>query len=224
MKKYIQFLLITAVILGIACTVTDYYSKSESAENKYAFIQSAENRKSSHELILINNHNCIPENFDIELKETRNAEQVDERIYGFLEEMLSDAENAGFSPEITSGYRSKEKQQDIFDNRVKEYRDAGYSLREANQLTSEQVAKPGYSEHESGLAVDINSADGNSWELYGWLQSNCYRYGFIVRYPDGKEDITGIQYEPWHLRYVGQEVAEYIYQNNLTLEEYVFKQ
>lgn len=223
MKKYIQFLLITALILSIACTITDYYSESESSENKYAFIQSAENRETPHELILINSQNCIPENFDIELKETRNTEQVDERIYSFLEEMLSDAENEGFSPEITSGYRSKEKQQEIFDNSVKEYREAGYSLREAKQLTSEQVAKPGYSEHESGLAVDINSANGNSWELYGWLQNNCYRYGFIVRYPDGKEDITGIQYEPWHLRFVGKESAKYIYETGITLEEYLLQ-
>ena len=214
MKNYIKFLLITALILGIACSVREYYLENISTDNS----------EQQWELILVNSRNCFPENFNVDLKSTQNGEQVDKRIYSYLEEMISDAEQAGHSPEITSGYRSRANQQEIFDNSVKEYRDAGYSEKDAKQLTSEQVAKPGHSEHETGLAVDINSTTGDSWELYGWLQSNCYRYGFIVRYPDGKEDITGIQYEPWHLRYVGKEAAEYIYQNNLTLEEYVFKQ
>lgn len=225
MKRYIQFLVLAAILLGIACTVQEYYFSQETQKDEYAFFhQSTDNSKQPWELILVNEQNCLPENFGIELHETKFGEKVDERIYPYLEEMFLDAEKDGHSPEITSGYRSKEKQQQLFDDRVKEYRSAGYSKKEAKQMTLKQVAKPGYSEHETGLAVDINSTGGNSWDLYGWLSNNSYKYGFILRYPDGKEDITGINYEPWHFRFVGKEAAEYIHENSITLEEYILKQ
>lgn len=214
MKKYIKFLLITALILGIACTVREHYLSDRTADNQHL----------PRELILINRNNSIPENFEVDLTEVQDGEQVDKRIYIYLEEMLADAVKAGYDPEITSGYRPEEYQKEIFNNKVAEYRDAGHSKREAEKQASLQIAKPGHSEHETGLAVDINSADGNSWELYGWLKENSFRYGFIIRYPYGKENITGISYEPWHLRFVGKESAEYIFRNNITLEEYLLLQ
>jgi len=90
------------------------------------------------------------------------------------------------------------------------------------------VALPGQSEHQTGLAMDVTSESAN-WGLsnnFGetnegkWLKDNCYKYGFILRYPEGKEDITGYNYEPWHIRYVGKKVSTYIYTNNITLEEF----
>ena len=92
-------------------------------------------------------------------------------------------------------------------------------------MAGQWVAIPGTSEHELGLAVDINAdkEQSSNEEVYNWLAENAWRYGFILRYPQGKEDITGIDYEPWHYRYVGKEVAKEIYEAGITLEEYVGK-
>lgn len=228
MKRYIQFLLCASIIIGIACAVQEYYISNQSMsaalsqDDTYPHLHKAiDNSELSWNMILINNWNCLPENFNVSLHETESGEKVDERIYPHLEKMLLDAEESGHSPKITSGYRSKEKQQQLFEDRVDDYMAVGYSRKKATSLTNEYAAKPGYSEHETGLAVDINSKDGNSWNLYGWLKDNCYKYGFILRYPDGKEDITGIEYEPWHFRYVGEEAAQYIHEYSITLEEYI---
>ncbi len=228
MKKYFLFLICVSILLTVACTIREHYLSQESAsvtivqDDEFSHLhKTIDNSELSWNFILINNWNCLPENFNVILRETENGEKVDERIYPFLEEMLLDAKNAGHSPEITSGYRSEEKQQQLFDNKIKEYRSVGYSKKEAKLLTLKQVSNPGYSEHGTGLAIDINSTDSDSLELYGWLKDNCHKYGFIVRYPDGKEDITGIQYEPWHLRFVGKESAKYIYETGITLEEYI---
>ena len=90
-------------------------------------------------------------------------------------------------------------------------------------MAEQWVAIPGYSEHELGLAVDINADKERSYgeEVYCWLAENAWRYGFILRYPQGKEEITGIDYEPWHYRYVGYEAAKTIYEEDITLEEYL---
>jgi len=92
-------------------------------------------------------------------------------------------------------------------------------------MAGQWVAIPGTCEHELGLAVDINAdkEQSSNEEVYNWLAENAWRYGFILRYPKGKEDITGIDYEPWHYRYVGKEVAKEIYEEGITLEEYVGK-
>lgn len=228
MKKYMIFLLCTALLLGIACTAREYIISFEynpaavSEDDAFAYLhKTVDNSEQPRNLILVNDWNCVPENYEVELYKTSNGEYVAEQIYPFLEEMFEDAKTDGHSPELTSGYRSKDEQQELFDGRVKEYRAVGYSKKEATSLTNEYAARPGYSEHETGLAVDINSTDGDSRALYGWLKDNCYKYGFILRYPDGKEDITGIGYEPWHFRYIGKEEAEYIYEHGITLEEYI---
>lgn len=228
MKKYLMFLICASILVTVACTIREYYLSQETTsatieqDDKYAHLhKTIDNSQLSWNIILINNWNCLPENFNVSLHETENGEKVDERIYPFIEEMFLDAKNTGLSPEITSGYRAKKEQQHLFDDRVDEYISEGYSRKEATSLANEYAAKPGNSEHETGLAVDINSESGDSWKLYGWLKDNCHKYGFIVRYPDGKEDITGIQYEPWHLRFVGKETAEYIHEHCITLEEYI---
>ena len=100
-----------------------------------------------------------------------------------------------------------------------------YVARDGQLMADTYSARPGYSEHQSGLAIDVNSLD-QDWENTPegkWLSANCYKYGFIIRYPKGKEDITGYMYEPWHIRYVGKDLAEKLYNNGnwLTLEEYL---
>ena len=104
------------------------------------------------------------------------------------------------------------------DEKINEYRSQGYGESEARALAEDWVALPGTSEHELGLAADINGA---SYDLYIWLQQNSWRYGFIQRYPEDKTDITGISHEPWHYRYVGMDAAKEIYESGLCLEEYL---
>lgn len=112
-----------------------------------------------------------------------------------------------------SGYRSYQYQVNLYDK---------YVERDGKKAADTYSARPGFSEHQTGLVTDINQID-NSFEntdAFKWLQDNAYKYGFILRFPKDKEDVTGYQYEPWHYRYVGEYAAEKIHDENLTLEEY----
>ena len=135
-------------------------------------------------------------------------------------QMFNDAASQGYSFCICSGYRSYEYQQELFENAL-----ATQSEAEAHMFS----AYPGRSEHHTGLAIDITS-ESMDWALSQdfadypegrWLDEHCQDYGFILRYPEGKEDITGYQYEPWHFRYVGVEAAKEIMSKGITFEEYL---
>lgn len=124
--------------------------------------------------------------------------------------------------QISAGYRSIAYQQKVWDNKVYEYRQEGLSASKARQATAKVVAKPGCSEHHTGLAFDV-TVPGESFpttKQSKWLGENCYKYGFIIRYPEDKTSITGILREPWHIRYVGQPHAQIMHDNNWCLEEY----
>jgi D-alanyl-D-alanine carboxypeptidase len=129
----------------------------------------------------------------------------------------------GVYPVVCSGYRTREVQQRLYDEEVKKYVRQGYTAQEAEELAKTWVAIPGTSEHEIGISVDINAMDERSTDqqVYEWLGQNSYKYGFILRYPQDKTDITGISHEPWHFRYVVKEAAEEIYTKGLCLEEYL---
>lgn len=173
-------------------------------------------------LMLVNSRYRIPDDYSVELIRLSNGEQVDSRIYPDLQEMFDDARGDGYSLFVRAGYRSEEDQEDLMEDKIEAYRQEGYSQREAEHEAEKWVAKPGTSEHELGLAVDINAegqTDGN--RLYQWLAEHSWKYGFILRYPAEKEEITGIDYEPWHFRYVGKQAAKEIYEQDLCLEEYV---
>ena len=138
--------------------------------------------------------------------------------------MFDDAREQGVDPTVREGYRSRGEQVQMMESYVGRYINEGYSESEAKNLAAQIVAQPGTSEHELGIAVDINGAAGVSDEtVYQWLLANAYKYGFILRYPSGKEDITGIDYEPWHYRYVGEQAALDIHTRQITLEEYLDK-
>lgn len=173
-------------------------------------------------LILVNNDNAIPKDYQVELTQLSNGIYVDSRIYSDLQQMFDDARNEGIYPIVSEGYRTHEEQKNMMQSRVDSYIAEGYSQSEAESLAKEWVAKPGNSEHELGLALDINADPSYSsdYDVYNWLAENAYKYGFILRYPQGKEYITGIDYEPWHYRYVGKEAALEIFNKNITLEEY----
>ncbi len=180
-------------------------------------------------LILVNRDKGLPENYNVKLRLLdNNIHKVAEVLYDDLDAMLTDGSDAGLSFCIASAYRSSEYQQSLVDKYVSEAMAQGMSYKEAYKYVLREVMPPGHSEHETGLALDIVAVDyqmlDNGQELTAeneWLRDNCYKYGFILRYPEDKEDITGIAYEAWHFRYVGKSAAKYMYENNLTLEEYL---
>lgn len=174
-------------------------------------------------LILVNQKNEIPPNYEVELIELSNGEKVDSRIYPYLQEMFNAMREDGIYPIVRAGYRTEEKQQELFDEKIQAYIDEGYDKKVAEKITESWVAVPGTSEHQLGLAVDINADKSRSSndEVYEWLAENAQEYGFILRYPEEKEMITGTSYEPWHYRYVGEEAAQEIFEKGICLEEYL---
>ncbi len=178
-------------------------------------------------LILVNDDYPIPENYQVELVYVE-GKQVDKRIEEDLKDMLKAAKAAGMNCKICSGYRTSAKQESLVKKDVQKYKAKGYDEEEALKLTYEGVAPVDHSEHQTGLTVDIVSASHQSLDAAHadtkeaiWLKEHCMEYGFIVRYMEGKEDITHRKAESWHFRYVGVEAATYIMENDITLEEYL---
>lgn len=171
---------------------------------------------------LVNKYNKLPDNYEIDDLVTldneysKKGEKVREVIYNDLKKMFDDAKKDNINLDVISGFRTNEKQDTLFNNSIKK-----------NGLDHALIysAKPGYSEHQLGLAIDINSVEESfkNTNEYKWLKNNSYKYGFIERYPEGKEKITGFGYEPWHYRYLGVDVATKIFTENITYEEYVAK-
>lgn len=142
-----------------------------------------------------------------------------------LDQLLFAAEKAGYNITVTSAYRSRKTQTRIYDFRRERYVSKGIDEENASRMTERYVAPPGYSEHHTGLAVDMHSMASAEVSFadtdeFRWLCENAPKYGFILRYPRGKENITGYAFEPWHFRYVG-DAAKYITENGQTLEEYL---
>ena len=183
--------------------------------------------KDDWRLVLINKQHSIPEDYTFELGNITATMRCDERIIDDLRNMLQAAKEDKMNLVICSPYRDTARQEMLFNRKITRYMKQGMNFVEAHQLASQAVTVPGASEHQIGLALDIVSNKYTSLdEGFGeteegiWLAENSYRFGFILRYPLGKEYITGIEYEPWHFRYVGVEAATVIKENNLTLEEF----
>ena len=174
-------------------------------------------------LMLVNSTHSLPEGYHAELKTLDNGQQIAELIYPDLQQMFDDARSQGVYPIVASGYRTAEKQQSLMDEKVKSFEAQGYSESDARREALKWVNAVGYSEHQIGLAVDIN-ADGvhsAGYQVYNWLANNAWQYGFILRYPEDKTEITGTGYEPWHYRYVGRDAAREIHTQGVCLEEYL---
>lgn len=179
--------------------------------------------------ILVNKECMLPEDYEVTLTSLNNGQQVAADIYEDLRDMLftgEEEENLSFL--VASGYRTKEKQRQLLEEEINKNMSAGMTYREAYEDALLTVAPPGYSEHETGLAVDIVAVsnqrldDTQEYTLENqWLQENCCKYGFILRYPRDKEDVTGFSYESWHFRYVGKTAAKEITEQGITLEEYL---
>lgn len=174
-------------------------------------------------LVLVNFENYIPLGYEVNLKEVSDGVFVDSRIYPKLTEMIEAAKKDSVYMVVVSGYRSEKKQKQLMKDKIIEYLRGGQNYFKAKKNAEKWVAKEGTSEHQLGLAVDINqnSALCNADKVYDWLLCNAHNYGFIKRYPSDKTEITGIINEPWHYRYVGVGAAKEMKEKNLCLEEYV---
>lgn len=176
--------------------------------------------------ILVNKDNPLPRAHipnNLVNAESRYKDNIliDKEVKLSFDELKKEALKYGYNIDIESGYRDYDYQEKIY-NKLLDEKGFAYSIT--------RVAEPGKSEHQTGLAVDfcVYSSDGKSYiehnikelEETRWVHTNCYKFGFILRYPEGKEDITKYIYEPWHLRYVGYPLSEVLYSKNLTLEEY----
>lgn len=175
---------------------------------------------SSWSLVLVNGTHPLPATFSVETVAVPGGERVDARIVDALDDLFTAARAAGYAPYVRSGFRTRAEQQRTLDDKIAAYEDEGLDPARARAAALEWVALPGTSEHELGLAVDINDADGDDG-LYGWLAAHAHAYGFIQRYPQERSAITGIAHEPWHYRYVGTDAATAIWQQGITLEEYL---
>lgn len=199
-------------------------SKGTSSEGINSDLKDKTNTE-NEKLLLVNKEiglskNYIPKdlvvpNIPFSEESVNEEKQVSEVILKPLESLVYAAKNEGIILLGNSGYRSYKLQQDVYKDSLKNF---------GREHTNLYVAKAGFSEHQSGLAIDITNEHNyfaKGTVEANWLAENAYKFGFIVRYPEGKTNITGIAYEPWHIRYVGEEAARYIYDNDITLEEYL---
>lgn len=205
----------------------------EQEKEKDTGIRTAEeNEKNKWYLRLVNAKNSLDKDNlpEINTVSVNGSDyMVDERIIDDLEEMLSDAQSAGRNPVVCSAYRSWDTQAMLFENKISRVtQSTGLTGEAAETEAATVVARPGTSEHQLGLAVDITASDYTNLdegqmetEDQQWLMENCWKYGFILRYPVDKTDITGIIFEPWHYRYVGKQAAKEITEQGITLEEYL---
>lgn len=167
-------------------------------------------------ILLVNYQNPMPQNRQPKLVRYGEWARVAAVAEQSLRQMILDCRATGIECWLNCGYRTQDEQQQILDNRTEEYVEKGLSQEEAYQKALETVALPGYSEHETGLAMDIVCSVAPTW-----LHEHCWEYGFILRYPENKTEITGISYEHWHYRYVGTKVSMAMKDTGLCLEEYV---
>ena len=179
-------------------------------------------------LLLVNRWNPIPDGYTFELTQLKQGHAVDSRAYPDLQEMMDACRAAGLDPKICSSYRTQDKQQELYENKIQRLMDEGYSYERAVEEAGTVVAVPGTSEHQTGLALDIVDAsyqildeEQENTQVQQWLMEHSWEYGFVLRYPNGKSEITGIIYEPWHYRYVGREAAREMTELGMCLEEYV---
>ena len=233
MKVLVVTLLMIGLVMSLFILVNDQVNQSNNqliAANKVKTNQnkSANSVVKDELLTLVNFESTIPKDWKVDLVQLNNGQSVDRRIYDDLIAMLQAAKSEGLNPLICSSYRTNEKQEQLYQNKVSEYLSQGYSKVEASDKAAFWVARPGTSEHQLGLAVDIVSTKNQRLDRsqentveQQWLIQNSWKYGFVLRYPTNKNSITGVGYEPWHYRYVGKEHAKKINELGVCLEEYV---
>jgi len=184
--------------------------------------------KEEYYLLLANAENPLPQDWSIQTEEVQNGYEMDKRAAPAMREMIQAAKEDGVELMLCSAYRSIEKQQQLFDRSQQAYMAQGMSEEEAYAKTATETAIPGTSEHQTGLAADIVTptyqmldagfADTPAGQ---WLSEHAAEYGFVLRYPQDKQEVTGIIYESWHYRFVGKTHAKLMKESGLCLEEYL---
>lgn len=177
------------------------------------------------ELTVVNLSYCLPEGYEPKLAAAveGSSVQLDERVAPQYAAMYAAAKTDGCTLTPYSGYRSYARQKNNFDRKVDYYKKQGFSEADAIVKTRERILPAGHSEHNMGFAMDVVSASADfvSTKEYSWLTEHAHEYGFILRYPENKTQITGVMYEPWHWRYVGEKAAKEMQQSGQCLEEYL---
>ncbi len=183
--------------------------------------------KDDFRIMLVNKQHPIPEDYEFPLGTIKGDLRCDERIIEDLLDMMQAAKDANVDLVICSPYRDYSRQTLLFEKKIQNYMKRGMSYMDAYKISSQSVTAPNASEHQMGLAIDFYSSTYNKLnagfgdtETGKWLAAHAYEYGFILRYPLGKEYITGIEFEPWHFRYVGEQAAKIITESEITLEEF----
>lgn len=236
-KEIVMFICLGAIwiavfsVLGIVIgrSISDRYKRTEKETVGEHDGEDVLEKEREWNLLLVNRDHPLPEDYSIPVfTDLKNGHAVDDRIYPELQAMMDAARAEGLEPFICSSYRPWERQQELYIRKVRSYVSLGHSWETALELAQSWVQKPGYSEHQTGLALDIvdikhQLLDESQAEtpVQQWLMAHCHEYGFILRYPKEKEGITGVNYEPWHYRYVGKEAAEMIMREGICLEEYL---
>ena len=174
-------------------------------------------------LTLVNGANALPSDYAPELTQLPNGIYVDERIVAPLEELFHAARTDGVYPAVQEGYRTGQQQKRVQEAIIDSYRARGYATLDAIAAAAREEASPGQSEHQLGIAVDIGGDGVNSSDAQTqrWLRNNAWQYGFVLRYPEDKAEITGMDHAPEHYRYVGKEAAAAMQEQGLCLEEYL---
>lgn len=179
--------------------------ESESTTSKTSATQKVAGATYIHGVLIANKSYALPSDY---------APGIDPEASSAFDRMAADADDEGIDLWIQSGYRSYSVQEEIYNN---------YVAQDGKAEADRYSARPGHSEHQTGLAFDVNSLSTSFEDTPEgkWLAQNCWKYGFIIRYPKGKESVTGYMYEPWHIRYLGEATAKAVYDSGLTLEEYL---
>lgn len=232
MKRLIIVVIIFGIMCGILLNFENLHSEGSNVIREDTIPKVKEVGQEPKEikqiddwrLVLVNYENILPDDFEIELAEIDATRKFDKRAIEYLFSMQKAMKKDGIQNVwVQSSYRSIARQRELFNNKVDGYIFQGKTKKQAEELTLQTINKPGTSEHNLGLAVDFNYVDYSFDETEGfkWLKENAENYGFILRYRKDKENITKVNYEPWHWRYVGKEHAKKINELDMCLEEYI---
>lgn len=202
--------------------------RAEKKDEAKDAVQGLDSKEDSWKLTLVNQTHVLEKGYEPPLAEIENNYYFDARAVEALKEMLADGRKDGLDFWVCSAYRTVKRQEELYENKVSRLEAEGLGRQQARKKAATEVALPGTSEHHLGLAVDIVA---RSYQMLDdkqadtaearWLKENCWKYGFILRYPTDKTEETGIIFEPWHYRYVGEEAAKVIMEQGICLEEYL---
>lgn len=242
MKRLMLFLVVVVMVLlmgmgaaelsgrlhGDKAVERAYAASTQSITQTSVLELPAPVKEQDWKLRIVSEAQPLPEDFTVETEEAENCYLFDARAAQALRDFLAAGRAAGMDLEVASAWRDWTTQETLFEDKVNRVMsETGLEREQAEEIAADEVARPGTSEHQLGLAVDIISNDypwlDEGWAdtaEAAWLEEHCAEYGFILRYPPDKSELTGIIWEPWHFRYVGKEAAVYIMENGLCLEEY----